>query len=348
MAKFFKSSSPSIIARTAALVLGGLLFLGLYIATKNLILSTLCSISMGLAIYFLFQYLLNVFIYEKIKILYSSINKIKTLGNSKNLKGIITENDPIESMEKQVQEWGIQHRIEQKQIGQKESFQKEFLGNVAHELKTPITNIQGYIHTLLDGALYDKSVNEKFLLKASKSADRMQYLVEELLSINRFEHGNLKLKEERFDIIELTKEVLDSLIDKANKHNTTISLNKEYSKPIYVLADKNLIHQVLTNLVVNGIKYNNKDGKISIGFELLANKVIIAIEDNGIGIAEEDIPRLFERFYRVDQSRARAHGGTGLGLAIVKHIILAHKQTISVNSVKGEGSTFSFSLETIK
>jgi len=348
MAKNFKNYSPLRIAITCALILGLLNFLSILYFDYPVLHASLYSLALTIVSFGLFFYVIQIYIYDKIKFIYSAIHKIKSQSPDKIVSKHTLKSNPLEQMEREVKEWESNNKIDAAEAQKKEAFQKEFLGNVAHELKTPITNIQGYVHTLIDGALYDKTVNEKFLLKASKSADRLQYLVEELLTINRFEHGTLKLNKTKFDIKELCEDVVEILEDKGTKHNTNLRFNKKGDKPIFVLADKQLIHQVLTNLIVNGIKYNKPEGFIKVEIKQFDQKVIVSIIDNGLGIGEKDIPRLFERFYRVDQSRARALGGTGLGLAIVKHILNAHEQTISVNSELNAGSTFSFSLETTK
>ena len=340
-----KNYTPLSIALVGSFVLGIVCFVCFLFIGQTLVTSLLFSFILLLVSLVIIFVVLHFYLYQRLNIIYSSIHKIK--NNNKEKDSILTSN-PLKQMEEDVKEWEVIHKQEEKEQLKKESFRKEFLGNVAHELKTPITNIQGYIHTLLDGALYDKEVNEKFLLKASNNADRMQYLVEELLTINRFEHGNLKLDISNFDIIELCNEVIDSLEEKASKHETKIIFNESNTKKVFVKADKNLIHQVLTNLIVNGIKYNNPKGFVKISFEQFAETTILTIEDNGLGIEEEYLPRIFERFYRVDQSRARTLGGTGLGLAIVKHILNAHEQNITVKSIVNEGSSFSFSLESVR
>ena len=176
----------------------------------------------------------------------------------------------------------------------------------------------------------------------------MQYLVEELLSISKFEQGSLQLNPSRFNLVELINTVVDAQEEQAKKMKVSLECSFDSSKIVMVMADKNYIHQVITNLLVNAMSYNQDGGKVKISLQTIENRVLVSVEDNGIGIAKEDLPRLFERFYRVDQSRSRSHGGTGLGLAIVKHIIDAHEQTISVNSEPGEGSTFSFTLNLAK
>jgi two-component system phosphate regulon sensor histidine kinase PhoR len=224
------------------------------------------------------------------------------------------------------------------------------LGNVSHELKTPIFNIQGYVHTLLDGGLEDEEINRKFLIRADKSVERMISVVEDLDVISRLEAGILELNIQRINIIELAKEVMEMEEMKAEKRNITIRFNERYDKPIYVMADADQIKRVYINLLDNGIKYGSADGSIKLRFYDMDQNILCEVADDGSGIEPKHLPRLFERFYRVDKARDRHTGGTGLGLSIVKHIIDAHKQTINVRSLVGgnSGTTFSFTLKEAK
>lgn len=206
-------------------------------------------------------------------------------------------------------------------------------------------NIQGYILTLLDGGMDDITINKDYLFKTEKNIDRMVAIVEDLEAISRFESGELQLELAKFDLLLLTKEVVDFLEIKAKKKNIRVYFRQDYEKPIFVYADKEKIRQVLINLIDNSIKYNNDNGKTKLSFFDMDENVLIEITDNGIGIESKDIPRLFERFFRVDKSRSRGQGGSGLGLAIVKHIIEAHNQTINVRSTIGLGTTFAFTLK---
>jgi two-component system phosphate regulon sensor histidine kinase PhoR len=226
-----------------------------------------------------------------------------------------------------------------------EQYRKEFLGNVSHELKTPIFNIQGYINTLLDGAIDDPVVAVPFLKKAAKSTDRIATLVDELEAITQLESGFLTMEMEPFDIHELIHDIFDSLASRAAKRNITLKFKDGCDVPFMVEADKDRIRQVVINLIVNSIKYGNDDGTTQVGIYDMDKNALIEVADNGIGIAEEHIPRLFERFYRVDKSRSREGGGTGLGLSIVKHIIEAHSQTIHARSTINVGTTLSFTLK---
>ena len=222
------------------------------------------------------------------------------------------------------------------------------MGNVAHELKTPLFSVQGYISNLLDGAMDDKELLKKYLKRAEKSVDRLTFIIKDLDLITQLESSTLKLKVASFDIIKLTEEIIEDLEISASKRNIKIIFNKNYDKQILVEADKNRIEQVITNLVSNSINYGSEKGTTEISFESNVEKIIVKVNDNGEGISEENMPRLFQRFFRVDVSRSRSQGGSGLGLAIVKHIIDAHNENIYVQSTVGVGSEFSFTLKKSK
>ncbi len=230
-------------------------------------------------------------------------------------------------------------------LREQEGFRRQFIGNLAHELKTPIFSIQGYIHTLLEGALEDEENNRRFLKKAAKGVDRMIRIVEDLDTITRFEAGGMELTFESVDIVSTTREVMESLEIKASERNIRLKFKEHYGKSLWVRCDKDRIEQVLTNLITNSISYGREGGETQVGFHDRKGHILVEVTDNGLGVAEKDIPRLFERFYRVDKSRSREEGGTGLGLAIVKHLLDAHGQAINVQSTEGVGSTFSFTLE---
>jgi two-component system phosphate regulon sensor histidine kinase PhoR len=222
------------------------------------------------------------------------------------------------------------------------------VGNVSHELKTPIFNIQGYILTLLEGGLEDPNINKLYLNRTEKSIDRMISIVEDLESINKLETGELKPKFSVFDIVKIVEEVYELEQRLSRERQISLLIADKPDKPLLVKADKKRIIEVLTNLVVNGIKYGKKHGFVKISFYDFDDKIMLEVSDNGIGIDKKSLLRIFERFYRVDKSRSREQGGTGLGLSIVKHIIEAHNQTINVQSVLNEGTTFTFTLEKAK
>jgi two-component system phosphate regulon sensor histidine kinase PhoR len=303
----------------------------------------------GLFLIFLVSYLsiyysLNRFIYNRLKIIYKTIGKWHEVkrGQQADKK----PDDLLGMVNQVVLEWHDEQQHKINELQKMADYRREFLGNVSHELKTPIFNIQGYILTLLDGGWKDKKINKKFLEKTAKSVDRMIAIVQDLEEITKFESGVMNLHETTFDINALCREVRDFLEVKAEKNHTQIIIREPENNRVPVQADKTRIKQVLINLVDNAINYGKaKDGRITISFYDFHDNVLIEVSDNGIGIAEENLPRIFERFYRVDKSRSREKGGTGLGLAIVKHIIEAHRQSISVRSKPGKGTTFSFTLK---
>lgn len=225
-----------------------------------------------------------------------------------------------------------------------DSYRKEYLGNVSHELKTPVFNIQGYVDTLLNGGLEDNTINVDYLRRAEKSIDRLINIIDDLETITQLESGGLVLDIDTFDIANLCKDIYASLELNAAKKNIKLELARKYDKPILVRADKFRIRQVLVNLVTNSIKYGKENGTTLIELNYLNDDVVVEISDNGDGIDERHLPRIFERFYRIDKGRSREQGGTGLGLAIVKHILEAHEKSIKVESQPGKGTKFTFSL----
>jgi two-component system, OmpR family, phosphate regulon sensor histidine kinase PhoR len=297
--------------------------------------------------FILFFYSLEFFIYRKIKLIYKTIHSLKTQKYDARLSNYNLLNDPIANMNKEVISWARDQKEQMEELKKLADFRKEFLGNVSHELKTPIFNIQGYIHTLIDGAIEDPEVNIRFLQKAGRSADRLSDLVADLLAISQLESGELVMEFERFDINAMVKDVYEQLEIKAKERGIALLIKEGCNKPFYVHADRYRIRQVVVNLVTNSIKYGKELGTTTAAYYDMDENVLIEIADNGEGIGQEHLPRIFERFYRVDKSRARegGAGGTGLGLAIVKHIIEAHQQTINVRSTNGQGTTFGFTLK---
>jgi two-component system phosphate regulon sensor histidine kinase PhoR len=289
----------------------------------------------------LFAYLINRFVSRKIKFIYSIITNRQELdANDFSLSE--------EAMGKLTQDTANWAKIQKKQIKdlkKQAAFRKEFLGNLAHELKTPVFSIQGYILTLLEGGLEDERVNRDFLVRALSGVDRISNLLDDLDEIARFETDRFNLKIQKFDMVQLVREVFEELESKANKKAIKLEFKRHY-EPMFVMGDKKRLTQVLVNLVSNSISYGVNDGKTTIATSPVDKKTIrVEVIDNGVGMSEEHIPRLFERFYRVDKSRERHVGGSGLGLAIVKHVIEAHKQSLDVKSTEGVGSTFSFTVE---
>jgi len=320
------------------LLLGTLVLFGEKIDwIQILVFSALAFLSAWLVIYKALQR----FIYSKIKLIFRNMHSMKVGRSAFRLD---MKKDVLGDVNQEVVDWADDRMAEIEDLREKENFRKEFVGNVSHELKTPIFSIQGYILTLLEGALEDPNFNRKFLMKAAKSVDRMTMLVEDLDTITQFESGSLKLDIEKIDIVELVKEVIEQREEEAKQKEITLRFNKTYEKPIYVEADSFRVSQVLINLITNSINYGKIGGKTTVRFFDMDERILVEVEDNGPGIDKEHIPRLFERFYRVDKSRSRHQGGTGLGLAICKHIIEGHEQSLNVRSEVGKGSVFSFTL----
>lgn len=292
----------------------------------------------------IFYKALQQFIYDKIKLIFRNMHSMRVERDTFRFD---MSKDVIGDVNKKVVDWAEDRMAEIKDLREKENFRKEFVGNVAHELKTPIFSIQGYILTLLEGALEDPNFNRKFLQKAAKSVERMTMLIEDLDTITQFESGILKLDLDKIDIVDLTREVMESRDQEAEQKKIRLKFNKTYDRPVMVRADAFRISQVLTNLITNSINYGKEGGKTIIRFFDMDEQILVEVEDDGPGIDQVHLPRLFERFYRVDKSRARHQGGTGLGLAICKHIIEAHKQTLNVRSEVGKGSVFSFTLKKV-
>lgn len=339
-----KNPTPSALALLAAIVIGLAIWpIGLLLgwsgwkALTGLLLTALVA-------YFVVLFVVNYFVYRKVKLIYKTIYTVKSSKFNQQLQEKLSS-DPLGEVMHEVGDWAKERGAEMEQEMRMETYRKEFLGNVSHELKTPIFNIQGYIHSLLDGAMEDPELTRHFLKKAAKSADRMEMLVKDLLTISELESGSQKLDLETFDVYEIIKDILESLEFKALEKKIMLGFKQGCTPPFFVRADKKKIRQVFVNLVTNSIKYGKEGGQTLIGLYDMDKNYLIEVSDNGIGIEEEHLPRLFERFYRVDKARSRDEGGTGLGLAIVKHIVEAHNQNVNVRSNPGSGSTFGVTLE---
>lgn len=344
-----KNPSPLLIAIVSPLLSSLLLLLVLQVLNAfseavSLPLWALLGLPVGLFLvsFFLTYQALQRFIYRKIKIIYKRIAVAKD-GTLRG-KDIKMSEDILSRVDDRVEEWSKNQANEIKNYQQMEQFRKEFLGNVSHELKTPIFNIQGYLDTLIDGGLEDVNVNYSYLDRASKNTERLIKIVEDLGDISTMESGQIGLEISRFDINALTKEVFSLNKVFADERKVTLSIKPGCDNSFWVNADRSKINQVLTNLISNSIKYAVPNGETQVGFYEMGERILIEVSDNGIGIKKKDLPRLFERFYRVDKSRSRDAGGTGLGLAIVKHILELHNERINVRSTVGKGSTFGFSL----
>jgi two-component system phosphate regulon sensor histidine kinase PhoR len=283
------------------------------------------------------------FVEDKINPIFKSIHSY-TISRKK-LREQIDKGDVVDDLNQEVKIWADNQTEEINKLREIEKFRKDFLGNVSHELKTPIFNIQGYILTLLEGGIEDSHVNKLYLERAEKSAARLISIVEDLDAIARLESGEFKLNLESFNLVKAVEEVIEDQEMQARQHSIKIGFDGNYNKGIKVRADRKRILEVIGNLINNTIKYGKEGGKTTIGFNDSGDNILVDITDNGIGIDEKDLPRIFERFYRVDKSRSRESGGTGLGLSIVKHTIQAHNQTITVRSKTDRGTTFIFSLE---
>ncbi len=290
------------------------------------------------------QYRVERFIYRRVKKIYDDVS---LLESSSFINQPITTD--METLTREVKKFATDKKLEIEMLQIREAYRREFLGNVSHELKTPLFTVQGYLSTLVDGAMDDKMVRKKYLKRAEKGVERLIYIVEDLDMITKLESGDLNLEFSDFDIVELIQNVFDLLEMKADKKKIKLSFENRYIQPIFVHADKDRIQQVLENLIVNSIKYGKEGGSTELSVVNLTKKnILIRVTDDGEGIEKQNIPRLFERFYRVDKSGSRSEGGSGLGLAIVKHIVEAHKEKIYVESEFGIGSEFSFTIEKVK
>ncbi len=291
--------------------------------------------------FFVLQYRAEKFIYRRVKKIYDDVSF---------LDATTIRNQPVTTdmatLTREVKKFATDKKLEIEMLKVREEYRREFLGNVSHELKTPLFTVQGYLSTLLDGAMKDKTVRKKYLERAEKGVERLIHIVQDLDMITKMEAGDLNLAVMKFDIVDIVQSVFELLEMDASKKDILLHFDKRYPRPVFVLGDKEKIRQVVINLVVNSIKYGKNQGSTEVSIEeLTSNKIVVRITDNGEGISKQHIPRLFERFFRVKNTGSRAEGGSGLGLAIVKHIIEAHHQKIFVDSKLGEGSEFSFTLE---
>ncbi len=303
----------------------------------------LLFIALGMSItYFVVYNFIERFLYSKVKVIYKTIHSFKTQSEK---KGLEMSTDILGEVNQDVAHWAEEKIEEIKELQHADNFRKEFIGNLSHELKTPIFNIQGYLDTLAENDDMDIELRRKFLDRAITSCERLEHLVSDLDEISRLESGAVPLKIVRFDILQLAHEVCDSLETFANEKNVRLFVKDDPFNELWVDADRNKIEQVLINLIVNSVNYGVEGGETRIRFYDMNDNVLVEVADNGIGIAREHLPRLFERFYRVDKSRSRHEGGSGLGLAICKHIIENHQQTISVRSTEEVGSTFGFTIK---
>jgi two-component system phosphate regulon sensor histidine kinase PhoR len=320
------------------LLLAVFLFSFYHINTSFLLFWFLCSFMLT---YFILHLRLETYVFNSIKNIYKDLTLLD--ATAFNNSPITTD---MESLSKEIDTYAKNKKLELEALKIREEYRKEFIGNVSHELKTPLFTVQGYISTLIDGAADDPQIRDKYLKRADKGVDRLIYIVKDLDMITKLEVGDANLTFETFNIIESITNVFDLLEIKAEKKNISLILDKDYPAPLMVTADRQRIQQVLTNLVVNSIKYGHQNGTTEISIENLnSDKLIVRVTDNGEGVEHNHLTRLFERFYRVDKSGSREEGGSGLGLSIVKHIIEAHEEKIYVDRKLGSGSEFSFTLQ---
>lgn len=297
-----------------------------------------------LATLLLVFYVLDYLIFEEINKIYATIQRLKIKDFSFPRKKLTQNANPLKKLNNELFVYVAKKQREIEELKRLEQFRREFLADVSHELKTPIFAAQGFIHTLLDGAMYDEAVRDKFLAKAAKSLDGLDALVHDLMTLSQMEMGEIKMNRERIDLVHITQEVFEQIEPKAVKRQVVLNLNAPLPQ-VWVKADAYRISQVLSNLVENAIKYGTEGGKVSVAFEDDKKEWLVLVKDNGPGIPPEHLNRIFERFYRIEKSRSKDKGGTGLGLAIVKHIVNAHKSKITVMSQVDKGTTFSFKLD---
>ena len=347
-----KNQTPQQVAFVAAitsavfytLVIVGLDFFGfLKISSRGIGLLVLIAVGID---YLANYYFVRFYIFRRIKLIYKIIHRHKLSPDFKAGK-IEMRSNVIEDVEREVNEWAADREKELEEMERMAAYRRQYIGDISHELKTPIFSIQGFIHTLIDGGIDDPSINMNYLQRAAKNVERLQAIVEDLETINRLEMGDKMLDLREFDLHTLCQEVFADLEMRANERHIRLTFKDGANQHWRVRADKESIRQVLINLVHNSIKYGKESGTTKISFYDLENYLLVEVSDNGLGIAEEHLNHVFDRFYRVDKSRSRDVGGTGLGLAIVKHIIEAHHQTINVRSTAGQGSTFGFTLEKV-
>lgn len=341
-----KNISPRQLAAFTALVLAIPVSLLVHFVEKNWWWTAGSFIILFGGAYLLISFVLEQFIYRKIKLIYKFINKTKATKREETFYKYVLPRKSIDEVREDVEAWAAENEEELELLRQIEQFRREFLQNLSHEFKTPVFAIQGYVDTLLAGALSNPEVNKKFLEKTAKNIDRLTHLLNDLDEISRLERGELILYRQNFIIQEIVRDVFESLSVKAEELNIQCQIKKGCESPLTVNADKEKIRQVLTNLVENSIKYGKQHGTITASiYRTDGRHILVEISDDGIGIPERHLPRIFERFYRTEEGRSIDVSGSGLGLAISKHIIEAHGQTIHVRSTEGVGTTVGFTLD---
>lgn len=341
-----KKNQPQFIAlRTASIVAG--IYVILYVLYFLFFIDDFHALFFAISIVMLFALVYLVvwraienFIYKKIRLLYKTIHNLKT-SKQKAVPGAAW----FEDAEKEVISWAEEQQAEMENLKKLEQYRRNFIGNVSHELKTPIFNIQGYVETLLDGGIDDPSINRSYLEKAGRNIDRMISIVNDLDEISKLESGTHALKLVKFDVHQLANEVLEMMEKRAAEKDIRLFMNPNASASALVIADKELIRQAISNLVINAIKYTMPGGRVKLSFYDMDEQILLEVSDNGIGISQEDLPHIYDRFYRSEAGRSVDNSGSGLGLAIVKHIIEAHHQTVNVRSTVSVGTTFGITLK---
>lgn len=343
-----KSLKPVILAFWLAFAISSIVTVIVFIFT-NLVIDefwhhVLLFMVLLVVIFFISSYFFGKVIDQRLKPIFKIIREVpvEEVKKARELSRQYKLNFDVNT---EVKRWATDKQDEIKRLKGLERYRKEFVGNVSHELKTPIFNIQGYILTLIDGGIDDPRINQLYLKRTVKSIDRMISIVEDLESITKLESGELTLKMEVFNFVKLVDDVFEIELMLAKDRKIRLKYSSKTDRPIMVYADKKRMMEVMSNLVVNGIKYGKKGGSVSVGFYDLNDQYMVEVKDDGIGIDKDHLPRIFERFYRSDKHRSREQGGTGLGLAIVKHIIEAHEQTINVKSQLDVGTTFNFTIQ---
>lgn len=341
-----KNISPRQLSAFTAFVLALPVSLVIGFMEKNWIWGVASFVVLLAGGYLLFSFVLERFIYRKIKLIYKFIYRTKATRKEETYYKYVLPQKSIDEVREDVEAWAAMNEEELELLRKNEQFRREFLQNLSHEFKTPVFAIQGYVDTLLSGALSDMEVNKRFLEKTSKNVERLTHLLTDLDEISRLERGELVLYKENFVIQDLVGDVFESLSIKAEENNIHCGIKKGCESPLVVFADKEKIRQVLTNLLENSVKYGKQNGTIMASMYRTDGKnILIEITDDGIGISEKHLPRIFERFYRTDEGRSIDVSGSGLGLSICKHIIEAHGQTIHVRSTEGVGTTVGFTLD---
>lgn len=344
-----KNLSPQQLSATTALALAIPISFGIYLFEKSWWIGVVSLVIIFAGAYGLVLWMVQRFVYRKIKLIYKLIYQTKASKREEFYYSHILPQKSIDEVREDVEKWAEQRKAEIEVLKQNEAYRKEFLQNLSHELKTPIFAIQGYVDTLLNGALNNPEVNSKFLNRTSKNIDRLVNLVDDLDEISKLERGELKLNRSNFVIQDLIRDVYESLQIKAEEKQIKLLIKKGCELPLTVYADREKLHQVLSNLIDNAIKYGKPNGVIeSSAYKVDGKRILIEVSDDGSGIAESHLSRIFERFYRTDLARSRKIGGSGLGLAICKHIIEAHGQTIHVRSTLDVGTTFGFTMSVRK